>query len=222
MNKFDINFFQKYIPEWQKLLSVIHIHPLKILNSIIVKLWLFVILPSFFFYYSKNIQSIIPFYFLEWFLIIVFIKIIYDIFDWYNDVWIITNEWVISLQWSLLKINTDSVTFDNIEWVWVEQDWFLDKVLKKWDLIIHKIWDDSFTINDAANPFKAVDILETISQESEKDWMENEKFDMIMDALWWVVWDYLENNKNDTEDKIENVEKILQKIEKNEWTIDLR
>jgi len=220
MNKFDINFFSKYIPEWQELITIIHTHPIGILNSLIVKLWLFAILPSIFYYYSISIQTIIPFYVLEVFLIIVFIKTIYDIFDWYNDVWIITNKSVIWLERSLLKANSDSVEYDSIEWVWIEQDWIMDKILSKWDLVIHKVWNDSFVLNNAINPYKAVDIIEWIINQEEED-VETDRFDMIMDALWWVVWNYLEKDKQKLKKK-EILEEKIKEIEKKIWTIDLR
>ena len=72
-----------------------------------MKLALFAVLPSVFYYYSISIQKIVPFYALEILLIIVFIKTIYDIFDWYNDVWIITDCSVIWLERSLLKENSN-------------------------------------------------------------------------------------------------------------------
>lgn len=220
MNKFDINFFSKYIPEWQELIKIIHTHPVNIINSLIVKLALFAILPSVFYYYSLSIQTIIPFYILEIFLIIVFIKTIYDIFNWYNDVWIITDCSVIWLERSIFKASSDSIEYGSIEWVWVEQNWIIDKILSKWDLIIHKMWDDSFVLNNAINPYKAVDIIEWIINQEEED-VETDKFDMIMDALSWVVWNYLEKWKEKNK-KQEILEEKIKEIESKLWTIDLR
>lgn len=226
MNKFDINFFSKYIPEWQELVTVIHTHPVTILKWLFVKLSLFAVIPAVFYYYSITIQELIPFYFLEILLVIVYIKTMYEIFNWYNDVWIVTNEWVIWLERSFLKTNTNSINFDNIEWIWVEQEWIFDKIFMKWDLVIHKIWDDSFVLKDAINPLKAVNILENTSEEAEI--VEEEKdtrFDMIMDALWWVVWSYLENNiKNNSEEdtKKEDKKQKIEKYKNAKNTIDLR
>lgn len=226
MNKFDINFFSKYIPEWQELVTVIHTHPVTILKWLFVKLSLFAVIPAVFYYYSITIQELIPFYFLEVLLIIVYIKTMYEIFNWYNDVWIVTNEWVIWLERSFLKTNTNSINFDNIEWIWVEQEWIFDKIFMKWDLIIHKIWDDSFVLKDAVNPLKAVNILENASEKSEIIEEENDtRFDMIMDALWWVVWNYLEKNVNNNKDENEKLEEKIKKVKKYEDsknTIDLR
>jgi len=221
MNKFDISFFSKYIPEWQDMISVIHTHPITIIKKLIVKLVLLAILPAIFYYNSISIQELIPFFVLEVFLIIVFINNIYDIFDWYNDVWIVTDEWVIWLERSFLKSNTNSINYENIEWIWVEQDWIIDKLFMKWDLVIHKIWDDSFVLKDAVHPLRAVDILETVSEQSnEIEDDEEDKFDMIMDALSGVVWNYLENSKHKEIEKETKNDK-LEKIKKSKNTIDL-
>ena len=130
MNKFESSFFEKYIPEWQIMHWVIHTHFIQIFGSIFLWLSMWAILPSFIYFYSEAIKDLIPFYFLEWFLIIIFFKIIYDIFDWYNDVWIITNSWIIQLERSLLKTNIISVEYEKMEWMEVEQNWIMNKLLK--------------------------------------------------------------------------------------------
>ncbi len=222
MNKFDISFFSKYIPEWQEMISVIHTHPITIFLKLSVKIWLLVLLPVIFYYNSLSIQDLIPFYVIEIYLLIMFINIIYDIFDWYNDVWIVTDDWVIWLERSFLKSDTNSLNYENIEGIWVEQDGILDKLLIKWDLVIHKIWDDSFVLKDAVHPLKAVDILETVSEQANQiDDSEEDRFDMIMDALSWVVWNYLENQEYKKEE-VQDKTKDLEKIKNNENTIDLR
>ena len=222
MNKFDSTFFKKYIPEWHEIISVLHIHPITILKNLFLKLSLLVFLPVFIFYNSMLIQAFMPFIFLEIYLFIIYINIIYDIFDWYNDVWIVTNQWVVWLEWSLFKTNTDTLDYGNIEWIWVEQNGVLDKILKKWDLVIHKIWDDSFLLKDAINPYNAVNIIENISDSLDSlENMWDDRFDMIMDALWWVVWNYLDKDRN-KEEKEKILEDRIRQIEKKKTTIDLR
>lgn len=222
MNKFDTFFFKKYTPEWHDIIDVIHTHPIIILKSIFFKMLLLVWLPVFIFYNSILIQTVTPFIFFEIYLFIIYINIIYDIFDWYNDVWIVTNHWVVWLEWSLFKSNSDTLSFDNIEWIWVEQDWVIDKTLWKWDLVIHKIWDDSFVLKDAIKPYKALDLIEATSEmQDDLDNMESDKFDMIMDALGWVVWNYLEKSKSENS-REQIIHERIRKIENKENTIDLR
>ena len=52
---------------------------------------------------------------MEILLFLVFLKIIYELFNWYNDVWIITDHAVYDLEWSLLKTNVESIHHENIE-----------------------------------------------------------------------------------------------------------
>jgi len=225
MNNFETTFFKKYVPEWQEIKEVIHQHWIKITWRIFFWLFWWTIIPSFIYYYSYRIKELIPFYFLEALLILVFIKLIYDIFDRYNDVWILTNDEVIDLKWKLFKTNTKTINYNNIEWIEVEQNWFIDKILKKWDLIIHKIWDDVFKLEECINPYKAVDKIETISSEIAEE-IEDNKFDMVMETLSWVVEDYLERKWLEQSSwkiyKKINEEEVIGKVENKKWTIDLR
>jgi hypothetical protein len=102
------------------------------------------------------------------------------------------------LEWALFKTTTNSVNYENIEWIWVEQWWIWDKILNKWDIILNKIWDDEFRLVDAKLPYAALNEIERISNEiknnalAEKEDFERTRFDLVMEALWWVVDNYLD------------------------------
>ncbi|MDD2907426.1 MAG: hypothetical protein PHH98_02175 [Candidatus Gracilibacteria bacterium] len=220
MNKFDQIFFSKYVPEGQELVAIIHTHPITILLGLLVKLTLLVILPSLFYYYSISLQTIVPFFALEIYLFIIYIKIIYDIFDWYNDVWLITNHAIVWVERSIFKSKSDSINFDNVEGVGVEQSGIIDKILSKGDLVVNKIGDEEFVLKNAINPYKAVDIIENISHDDSEE-IESEKFDIIMDALSGVVGNYLEKGKEKSK-KQQELEEKIKIIEEKAGTIDLR
>ncbi len=57
----------------------------------------------------------IPFFVFEIYLLLIFSKLIYDIFNWYNDVWIITDSGVVDLDWALFSTDMTTVKFENIE-----------------------------------------------------------------------------------------------------------
>lgn len=222
MNKFESNFFKKYIPEWLEIKWIIHSHFIEIYSLVFLWLCMWALFPSMLYYYSERIRDLIPFYYLEWLLIIIFIKIIYDIFDWYNDVWIVSNNSVVQLKRSLFKIDSTSIDFDKIEWIEVEQNWILDKLLKKWDLIIHKFGNETMILKNSINPFKWADLIENISELSTmENNSKNEHFDVIMDALWGVVENYLEKKNNKSSKEIER-ETIIEKAKNSDWSIDLR
>jgi hypothetical protein len=222
MNKFDLAFFKKYVPEWQELKEVIHTHPIKIIISLLVKLGLFVWIPVFLYLYSGAIQVVIPFFVLEIYLLLIYIKIIYDVFDWYNDVWIITDSWVVTLRWSFLRSNSDTINYENIEWISIEQAWIIDKILSKWDVVIQLVGEDSFSLKDAIHPYKATDLIERFRNQN---YEPIDKFDIVMGALSGVVWDYLQQwkeEKKENEQKKRNDKEILEKVWQEEGTIDLR
>ena len=236
MNNFEKTFFKKYISEWLTVKWIIHEHWVKILDRLFLRIWLFTFIPSFLMYNSVFFQEKVNFMYFEILLVIIYLKLIYDIFNRYNDVWIITEEWVVDLDWSLLKVNSVSVKYESIEWIWVEQDWIWDKILNKWDVVIHKVWDDEFRLIDAKVPYAALNEIEAISgalkekAESERAEAEKTKFELIMDALWWVVTEYLDEKNLDWKKILEKkyTEKKSQKkdfseeIVLEEGTIDLR
>ena len=240
MNNFEETFFKKYIPEWQEVIEVFHKHFIKVLDDILLALWLWVFIPAFLYYNSKYIQINIDFVYFEIYLIFIYIIIIYKILDWYNDVLILTKSWVTKLDWSLLKTITTNVDYEHIEWVWVEKNWILDTIFGKWDLIIHKFWEEEIILDEANKPYKIVDKIENITSQIEHP-EENDRFDLMMDALWWMVQNYLWNTWKTKEDIFESPhsvspkgreveqklskelqEEFLDKIEHNDATIDLR
>jgi hypothetical protein len=202
---------------------VVHKHYIDILWTLFI--WLFVaIIPSFLYYYSIAIQVLIPFYVLEIFLVLVYLRIIYKIFDWYNDVWIVTEDGVTDLQWSLFRANMNNVTFNNIEWLWVEQDGIVDKLLSKWDMVIHKMWNDIFTLKNVYKPFAQLDKIEKISWEIGNyrgTQQISEKFDMVMDRLGWILEKYMESPQA-WEKEIIREEDTIKKYQRKQWTINLR
>ena len=224
MNTFEEKFFKKYVPEWQEMKDIIHSHPLKILWSLFIWLSLWVFLPTFMYYFSEWIKNVVPFYFLEIFLYIIYLKIIYDIFDRYNDVWIITDKWVTELDWKLLKTKMQTLEYEDIEWMEVFQSWSLDKILRKWDLIIHKIWDESFALYNATSPYKGLNLIEHLKNETGNDEYEERKLDLIMNTLSWVMEEYLDKKVGKKKWTYNNDEdnEYIEKYEKSDKTLDLR
>ena len=65
-------------------------------------------------------------------------------------------------------------------------------------------------------------MIEDISNEAdEQSKLGDDKFDVIMDALGWVVETYLDK-KTRKSDKQKELEEVIEQVEKNKWTIDLR
>lgn len=189
------------------------------MDSFILWLWFWAVIPAFIYYQSERLQENIPFYILEILLFFVFLKIVYELFNWYNDVWIITDNAVYDIEWSLLKTRVESIHHDNIEWVEVDKHRIWDNIFNKWDIIIHKFWEEEIAMHNAYSPFKAVDTLENYIHPS-WDSDETDKFDMIMDTLSWVVSEYLHKHwipNKETDIMEHNTEDY-----NHEYAIDLR
>lgn len=225
MNKFDQVFFSKYVSEWNEIIEIAHKHIIVIIGKIVLNYFFWVILPTFIYYNSSLIQSLIPFFILEIFIISIFFKNIYDVFDWYNDVWIITSDGVTELDWKLFSSNSTSVKYRSIEWLEFIQTGFIDTVLWKWDIVIHKIWwENNFLLQNATRAFSILEIIDTkqkaIKEEEENKEETPQNFETVLQALSWVVEDYLWKNgyKKDTS---EETKKFIEKMKKKEGTIDL-
>lgn len=228
MNNFDKTFFKKYVPEWQEILWIVHEHFIVIIDRILVNLFFGVLLPVFLYIESWLIQEKLPFEALEWLLFLVFFKTIYDVFDRYNDVWIITDSGVVDLEWALLDTSNVSLKHDNIEWIEVEQKWIWDTILWKWDLIIHKIWEWDFRLNNAITPYKAVDEIEAAwtwnfwnDMDFEEEDMQEDRFDKMMNILSEMVEDHMEKKWKFENEKNEQLEEKKQKLKRKSGTIDL-
>ncbi len=225
INYFDQIFFSKYLNN-EEILHICHKHIIKIIDNIILWLFFWVIIPTFFYYNNSFwLQDYISFFYFKIYLVIVYIILIYQIFDWYNDVWIITNKWIIDLDWSLFKTNIVYIEYTDMRWIELQRHSFLDTLIDKWDIAINLEWEDSrFSLEDATSPWIIVwqiqDIIEDIKNHKNDD--DESSFDILLWALKNVVkerlkedgvYSYTENINNN-----EEIEKVLQK----KWTIDLR
>ncbi len=227
MNKFDNIFFSQHISQSTKIITILHKHIIVILDKIIINYFFWAIIPSFLYYYSDAIKWYIPFFLLEIFLIGMFIKWLYDIFNWYNDVWIITEDGVIDFEWKLFNINSVSIKYTSIEWLEFIENGIFDSILWKWDIILHKIggWN-KFILENASHAFENLWIIDKKLKEiKNKHTMEKKEpaeknFETILKALSSVVDWYLENSwykKDDSEEK----RSLLKEIKKQWWAIDL-
>lgn len=169
--------------------------------------------------------------FFEVYLFLTYIFLIYKIFDWYNDVWIITNKWIIDLDWQILKTNVVYIDYNDVKWIELRQDSAWDWMLGKWDIAIHLEWEwTTFVLEEAKNPSEVIGYIQWVlenkeKKKKEKDITFNDKF---FNTIKGVIKDYLDrewlqpedDNEDEDADSPEKIaaEKALQK----KWTIDLR
>lgn len=240
MNSYDKHFFKKYVNEWNEIVDIAHQHIIIILSKIFINFVIYVSIPTFLYYSSDKLKSLIPFFGFEIYLILMFIKICYDILDWYNDVWIITKDWLVDLDWSLFNTTTQTLKYDNIEWIEIIQDWFIDTILWKWEIIANKIWWEWFVLVNAAKIYQISEKIDNASKdvlweeiEDDEFWDEEnndfhhnnhnyneEKLDKLIEVLSWVIeWQMWKKQK---EFKEEELQEAIIEAKNQKWTIDLR
>lgn len=223
MNRFDQLFFSKYVAG-SEIIDIAHKHIIIIIDKIILNYFFWVILPTFIYYNSLSIQSFTPFFVLEFFIIWMFIKNIYDIFNWYNDVWIITEDSVVELEWKLFSNNATSVSFWSIEWLEIIQGWIMDTIFWKWDIVIHKIWwENNFTLQNAAHAFSIIEQIDLL-QKAEKQKEEDAEAQKIAEEEAKQTEEERKNHENNQLTSIQNLETIVKALSNvvetylwNEW-----
>ena len=106
----------------------------------------------------------------------------------------------------ILEYKTEVIDWSKILVVSHRQNSLWDKLCGKWDLLI-QMWNDiDFSFNDIAHPKKSAsklmlnkkDYEEAKKKKIEQDleW-DQRQFDILVDALWEVIRDYMDNKNNE-------------------------
>jgi hypothetical protein len=106
----------------------------------------------------------------------------------------------------ILEYKTEIIDWSKILVISHRQNSFRDKFCGKWDLLI-QMWNDiDFAFNDISHPKKAASKL-TLNKknhdeakkrkiEQDLEW-DQRQFDILVDALWEVIRDYMETKNNE-------------------------
>lgn len=222
LSYFDELFFAKYVKIDDEVVEVCHKHPIWIIDDILIWMFFWVILPSFFYYNNSfDLKNLVEFIYFEWFIVFIYLILMYKIFDWYNDSWIITSTWIIDLDWQFFKANIVYIDFSDIKWIELKQSSMWDWLLDKANIIIHLEWESSnFILEDAKSPKNIVWFIQEVIEEKQKAAEEEDKdsFEFLINTLKKVVKDHLVEGKEKIEDNKVEIEKVLNK----KWTVDLR
>lgn len=140
-------------------------------------------------------------HYIFWLLwLILYFKYLIDFLDLYLDSIILTKKWIYIYRWDwLLKYSTQYIPWEWVDGVDKKQDWLLDVILNKWNLIF-TVENNSYIFEDIFKPSQLVDfIVEEVENrkklKEENNQNEIDKFDILINTLWDIIKDYL-NNKN--------------------------
>ncbi len=149
--------------------------------------------------YVKRIAGIL------WLL--VFFKWILWFLNLYLDCILISKDSLtVFLRDGILEYKTEIIDRWKISVISHNQNSLRDKIFGKWDLLI-QMWNDiNFSFNDVAHPKKSANKLILNKKEFEEikkkkieqdlEW-DQRQFDILVDALWEVIRDYMDNKNNE-------------------------
>lgn len=168
---------------------------------LIILLLLFLILDRYFVWEYLN-------WTFAWLWLLAFIKFSIDFFNIYLDSLVMTPTWIILYLWEwLLEYKTEAFDWERIETISHNQNWIRDKIFVRWDILIRLEHGVEFPFEKVSNPKKqAAKILQLKARfttrivEDSLDLNDNKKFDVLVEALWEVVKDYIDKKNIDDYD----------------------
>jgi hypothetical protein len=136
MNAFDDWFFARYAGE-EELHEVYHRHIFSILDRVAV--WTFFgVLAPFSLYYADifHISAYLGADMVAYWFVLVYVFLMYRIFDWYNDVWILTSGGLVDLDWSVFGRRTQHIEYHDISGLEVVEGGMLDSLIGRADVVL--------------------------------------------------------------------------------------
>ena len=137
----------------------------------------------------------------------IFFKWLLGFLNLYLDCILISKDALtVFLRDGILEYKTEIIDRSKILVVSHRQDSLWDKLCGKWDLLI-QMWNDiDFSFSDISHPRKSASKLtlhkknyeEAKKKKIEQDLEGDQRhFDILVDALWEVIRDYMENKNNE-------------------------
>ncbi len=198
MNQFDNLYFAKYVREEDELLFVCHRHPILIIDNILLWCFFGVIIPVFFYLQNSfGIADLVGLGYFELYLIIVYGCLVYVVFDWYNDVWLITNRGIIDVDWQYFSGDVHYIEYQATHGIEVKTHSIIDSIFGKGDIYVHlETQDEKFFLEDAVNPQGIVEYIQAVLSEihdhKESDIDDRQPFELLLDTLTQMVREHLE------------------------------
>jgi len=138
-----------------------------------------------------------------------FIRFVISFLNLYLDALILSDRWITLFmrEW-IWDYKTDIFERDRIETISFNQNSLIDKIFGKWDIIIKLEHGVDFPFDNISSPKRQVWKIMRMKdyfvwQKKDKDlqdlkWEEN-KFNILVEALWEVVQEYMEKGKKNSD-----------------------
>lgn len=188
MNNFDNLFFRAYIGSDSEIREVFHRHFFVILEDIIVWMFFGLVIPAFL--YGQDIFSLrssIPVWWSYAYMLAIYAIIMYKLFDWYVDVWIMTESTIVDMKWKWFSSDMLYIPYGKIEGIEIRTRSWWAALLGMSDVVVKLAGEDNFTLYSARRPTDIVAFLQSVGKK--KKWHEDDRepFDILVDTLSGVV-----------------------------------
>jgi len=156
------------------------------LIGIIILFFLYNLLSVF----DQKLSSII--FWVLWFLVFIYFTL--NFFDIYLDAVLVTERSIIIYKWyGLFKTSTDVISLEAIESVYANQNWIIDTLFNRWDIVFRRAWhenlfDEVYNPQDAANKLNY--LISMIEKEEEQEEEPEWDFQMFVEAMAEVIKEY--------------------------------
>ena len=132
--------------------------------------------------------------------LILFTKFCIDFFNIYLDALVMTDSGVVLYLWEwLLEYKTETFDRDRIETISHNQTGIWDKIFIRWDILIRLEHGIEFPFEDITAPKKQAAKISQLKDRftfnrwsAEHSVSDHKKFDVLVEALWEVVKDYID------------------------------
>lgn len=214
MNRFQTLFFASYIAPDEEIQHIFHRHFFVIIEDIVLWIFFALFIPGFL--YSLNIfhiQEAIVYWHIYGYMFLIYFILIYKIFNWYTDVWILTESTLIDLKWKFFTSNLVIIPFEKIEGMEVRTYSWIYSVLGISDIVVKLMGDESLILRNASQPTDVIHALQEAvkphKHETAKE--DREPFDILVDTLSDVVkWHLVTGGKQYiTRDYVEKLDETL-------------
>jgi hypothetical protein len=132
-----------------------------IIEDIILWIFFALFIPGFLYYLNfAGVQSMIVAWHLYAYLFVIYFVLIYKIFDWYTDVWIMTETTLIDLRWQFFTSNLVIIPFEKIEGMEVRTYSWIYSILGISDIVVKLLGNESLILRNASQPTEVIHALQ--------------------------------------------------------------
>ena len=175
ISRIDKWYVKKYLEDWE----LVYKHWIEFVLTFIKWFIIWIIIPIFFMWLYPDMSL----YLIGW-MFFVLLMWLYDFFDWYLDVLILTDMNLIHAEWNwFFKSFATRIWYDTIWTVWFDKKSVLSSVFDYWDLIIDNGWEQIVFVN-TTNPKKAEFQIIDAKNKYMWIWWDSDSDTPTMDKQW--------------------------------------